>query len=86
VLPKGDRPYRHAEQVLFDWLPVLRKADRLRIFLTGEALTSGFVRSDKFLAWPDMTFRYRQRVRRFDLAGYRVMPKRPAAAPGAGPA
>ena len=30
--------------------------------------------------WPDMTFRYRQRVRHFDLAGYRVMPKRPAAA------
>jgi hypothetical protein len=37
--------------------------------------------------WPDMTFRYRQRVRRFDLAEYRVMPKRPAAAaPDAGPA
>jgi hypothetical protein len=34
--------------------------------------------------WPDYTFLYRYRVRRFDLASYRVMPKRPAvAAPGA---
>ncbi|HEY5988909.1 MAG TPA: NAD(P)/FAD-dependent oxidoreductase, partial [Streptosporangiaceae bacterium] len=34
--------------------------------------------------WPDHTFRYRHRVRRFDLARYRVMPKRPgSAAPGA---
>jgi hypothetical protein len=34
--------------------------------------------------WPDHTFLYRHRVRRFDLARYRVMPKRPAtAAPGA---
>jgi hypothetical protein len=30
--------------------------------------------------WPDYTFLYRHRVRRFDLARYRVMPKRPAAA------
>ena len=52
VLPKGDRPYRHAEQVVFDWLPVVRKADRLRIFLTGELLTSGLVRSEKLLAAP----------------------------------
>ena len=37
--------------------------------------------------WPDMTFRYRQRVRHFDLSGYRVMPKRPATAtPGTGAA
>jgi len=28
--------------------------------------------------WPDHTFLYRYRVRRFDLASYRVMPKRPA--------
>jgi len=35
--------------------------------------------------WPDHTFLYRRRVRRFDLAKYRVMRKRPAtAAPGAG--
>jgi len=52
VLPKADRPYHHAEQVLFDWLPVVRKADRLRTFLTGELLTSGFVRSEKLLAAP----------------------------------
>jgi len=37
--------------------------------------------------WPDHTFLYRYRVRRFDLGRYRVMPKRPAeAAPGAGAA
>jgi cation diffusion facilitator CzcD-associated flavoprotein CzcO len=30
--------------------------------------------------WPDHTFLYRYRVRRFDLGRYRVMPKRPAAA------
>jgi hypothetical protein len=36
--------------------------------------------------WPDHTFLYRYRVRRFDLASYRVMPKRPAvSAAGAGP-
>jgi cation diffusion facilitator CzcD-associated flavoprotein CzcO len=29
---------------------------------------------------PDHTFLYRYRVRRFDLAAYRVMPKRPATA------
>ncbi len=52
VLPKPDRPYRHAEQVLFDRLPVVRKADRLRIFLYGEMLTSGFVVSRAFLAVP----------------------------------
>ena len=28
--------------------------------------------------WPDHTFLYRYRVRRFDPAAYRVMPKRPA--------
>jgi cation diffusion facilitator CzcD-associated flavoprotein CzcO len=52
VLPKPDRPYRRAEQVLFDRLPVARKADRLRIFLYGELLTSGFVLSRKLLAAP----------------------------------
>ena len=29
--------------------------------------------------WPDHTFLYRYRVRRFDLAAYRVMPRRPVA-------
>jgi hypothetical protein len=37
--------------------------------------------------WPDHTFLYRSRVRRFDLARYRVVPKRPASdAPSAGAA
>jgi len=36
--------------------------------------------------WPDHTFLYRHRVRRFDLGTYRGMPKRPAPAqPGAVP-
>src|SRR5215468_3535577 len=52
VLPKADRPYREAEQVVYDRLPVVRKADRLRIFLYGELLTSGFVLSPKMLAGP----------------------------------
>jgi hypothetical protein len=30
--------------------------------------------------WPDHTFVYRYRVRRFDLAAYRVMPKHPVTA------
>jgi hypothetical protein len=30
--------------------------------------------------WPDYTFLYRYRVRRFDLAAYRVMPRQPALA------
>jgi len=29
--------------------------------------------------WPDHTFLYRRRVRRFDPAAYRVMPEQPAA-------
>jgi cation diffusion facilitator CzcD-associated flavoprotein CzcO len=52
VLPKADRPYREKEQVLFERLPVVRKADRLRVFLYGELLTSGFVLSQKMLAAP----------------------------------
>jgi hypothetical protein len=31
--------------------------------------------------WPIQTFRYRQRVRRFNLAEYLAMPKRPAPVP-----
>ncbi len=49
VLPKPDRPYRRWEQALFDAVPIARKADRLRIFLYGELLTSGFVTSPKLL-------------------------------------
>jgi hypothetical protein len=35
--------------------------------------------------WPDHTFMYRYRVRRFGLADYRAMPRQPAVV-GAGPA
>jgi cation diffusion facilitator CzcD-associated flavoprotein CzcO len=52
VLPKPDRPYRDVEQNVFDRLPVVRKVDRLRTFLYGELLTSGFVLSRKLLAQP----------------------------------
>src|SRR5580700_776277 len=57
VLPKADRPYRPAEQAIFDRLPAVRKADRLRIFLYGELLTSGFVLSPKLLAGPMQLWR-----------------------------
>jgi cation diffusion facilitator CzcD-associated flavoprotein CzcO len=57
VLPKADRPYRGIERALFDHLPVVRKADRLRIFLYGELLTSGFVLSPKLLAGPVQLWR-----------------------------
>ena len=62
VLPKADRPYRDAEQALFDRLPVVRKADRLRIFLYGELLTSGFVLSPKMLAAPMAMWRRQLRT------------------------
>ncbi len=52
VLPKPDRPYRAAEHTVYERLPLVRKADRLRTFLTGEVLTSGFVLSPKMLAIP----------------------------------
>ena len=55
ILPKSDRAYRPGELALYDRLPVLRKADRLRIFLYGELLTSGFVLSPKLLAAPMAT-------------------------------
>lgn len=42
VLPKADRPYRQAEQQLFEKVPLARKADRLGVFLYGELLTTGF--------------------------------------------
>src|SRR6266851_2301445 len=57
VLPKADRPYGDTEQTLYDRLPVVRKADRLRIFLYGELLTSGFVLSPKLLAAPMQLWR-----------------------------
>ena len=57
VLPKPDRPYHAAELTVFDRIPVVRKADRLRIFLYGELLTSGFVLSPKLLAAPMQLWR-----------------------------
>jgi cation diffusion facilitator CzcD-associated flavoprotein CzcO len=57
VLPKTDRPYGEAEQAFYDRFPVLRKADRLRIFLYGELLTSGFVLSPRLLAAPMQLWR-----------------------------
>jgi cation diffusion facilitator CzcD-associated flavoprotein CzcO len=57
VLPKPDRPYRAAELAVFDRVPVVRKADRLRIFLYGELLTSGFVLSPRLLAGPMQIWR-----------------------------
>src|SRR6266516_439487 len=57
VLPKTDRPYGEAEQAFYDRFPVVRKADRLRIFLYGELLTSGFVLSPKLLAGPMQLWR-----------------------------
>ena len=62
VLPKSDRPYGDAEQRMFERLPVVRKADRLRIFLYGELLTSGFVLSPKFLAAPMQMWRRQLRT------------------------
>jgi len=62
VLPKADRPYRDAELTLFDRVPAVRKADRLRIFLYGELLTSGFVLSPKILAAPMAMWRRQLRV------------------------
>ncbi len=57
VLPKPDRPYRPAELAVFERVPVIRKADRLRTFLYGELLTSGFVLSPKLLAGPMQLWR-----------------------------
>jgi cation diffusion facilitator CzcD-associated flavoprotein CzcO len=57
ILPKSDRAYREAEQVLRDRVPAVRKADRLRTFLYGELLTSGFVVSRKLLAAPMQLWR-----------------------------
>jgi cation diffusion facilitator CzcD-associated flavoprotein CzcO len=57
VMPKADRPYRAAELALFDRMPAVRKADRLRSFLSGELLTTGFVVSPKMLALPMQVWR-----------------------------
>ncbi|HET9895959.1 MAG TPA: NAD(P)/FAD-dependent oxidoreductase [Streptosporangiaceae bacterium] len=57
VLPKPDRPYRDAEHDFYARFPVVRKAERLRTFLYGELLTSGFVLSAKLLAAPMQMWR-----------------------------
>ena len=62
VLPKADRPYRDGELALFDRVPAVRKAERLRIFLYGELLTSGFVLSPKLLAAPMAMWRRQLRT------------------------
>jgi cation diffusion facilitator CzcD-associated flavoprotein CzcO len=62
VLPKFDHPYGRAQQALFGRFPLVRKADRLRIFLYGELLTSGFVLSPKFLAAPMQLWRRQLRT------------------------
>ena len=62
VLPKADRPYRDRELTLFDRVPAVRKADRLRIFLYGELLTTGFVLSPKALALPMAMWRRQLRT------------------------
>jgi cation diffusion facilitator CzcD-associated flavoprotein CzcO len=62
VLPKADRPYRDAERAVFDRVPAVRKADRLRVFLYGELLTSGFVLSPKLLAGPMALWRRQLRT------------------------
>ncbi len=70
VLPKSDRPYGRAEQALREALPVLGKADRLRVFLYGELLTSGFVLSPKLLAAPRAM--WRRQLRAITDAGLRA--------------
>ena len=59
VIPKPDRAYNSFEHALFDRVPAAQKADRMRVFLYGELLTSGFVLSTKLLAAP-MTMWRRQ--------------------------
>ncbi len=62
VLPKTDTVYGHAKHALFGAFPLVRKADRLRIFLYGEMLTSGFVISPKLLATPMRMWRHQLRT------------------------
>jgi cation diffusion facilitator CzcD-associated flavoprotein CzcO len=58
VLPKPDRVYREGELAIYHRFPVVRKADRLRTFLVGEVLTSGFVLSPRLLAAPMKVWRH----------------------------
>jgi cation diffusion facilitator CzcD-associated flavoprotein CzcO len=43
ILPKPDRRYAGWESQLFARVPGLRRADRMRVFVLGELLTSGYV-------------------------------------------
>ena len=52
VLPKSNQPYRGVRKAVFGNLSAARKADRLRVFLYGELLTSGLVFSPRLLAGP----------------------------------
>jgi len=52
ILPKSNQPYRGVRKAVFGSLPAARKADRLRVFLYGELLTSGLVLSPRLLAGP----------------------------------
>jgi len=45
VIPKPDRLYGSLERRLFDTVPLLRRADRLRIYLLGELLGTALVGS-----------------------------------------
>lgn len=49
VLPKADRAYRPSERALFRRLPAAVKVDRLKVYLTGESLGFGLVRSRRWL-------------------------------------
>jgi cation diffusion facilitator CzcD-associated flavoprotein CzcO len=68
VLPKMDWAYGPAKQSWFSRVPLARKADRLRIFLYGETLTSGFVISPKLLAAPMQMWRHQLRTQIADEA------------------
>jgi len=45
VIPKPDRPYGPLERRLYETVPLLRRADRLRIYLLGELLGTALVGS-----------------------------------------
>ena len=45
VIPKPDRPYGRLARALFARVPLLRRADRLRIYLLGELLAAALVGS-----------------------------------------
>ena len=57
VLPKSNQPRRGVRKALLESVPAARKANRLRIFLYGEILTSGLVLSPRMLAAPRALWR-----------------------------